>query len=290
MFDPKSAPKEEGIVVIAVLFGFIGGGISLVLFDYAWTAAAVIAVLVAVIVALVLWLGWREPANKGPVAPGGADKDAPTGANRTESAASAATHTAPATSAAMAPAEPGLSVAPDDASPAAGSTGSVETADAPGHVVTTGSAAAAPVTTPAPSKVADPAPTHDESHLQSDAQSKPAGTPDPTAPAPEAGPMAGDADVGTKPVGLDAPRDGQADNLKEIKGVGVKLEQLLHDMGYYHFDQIANWTAAEIVWVNENLKGFRGRVTRDDWVPQARLLAVSGDTAFSKKVDKGDTY
>jgi len=102
--------------------------------------------------------------------------------------------------------------------------------------------------------------------------------------------MAGDADVGTKPVGLDAPRDGQADNLKEIKGVGVKLEQLLHDMGYYHFDQIANWTAAEIVWVNENLKGFRGRVTRDDWVPQARLLAVSGDTAFSKKVDKGDTY
>ncbi len=286
MFDPKSAPKEEGIVVIAVLFGFIGGGVALVLYDYAWTAAAVIAVLVATVVALVLWLGWREPASKGPVGPGRAGRDdtAPDATQR-ERDASAATHTAPATSAAMAPAASSISVEPDDVSSAAGSTGAIETEDAPGHVVTTGSAAAAPVTTPAPSKATDPAPSAEGS----EAQSKPAGTP--MAPAPsENTPFGADADIGTKPTGLDAPRGGQADNLKEIKGVGVKLEQLLHDMGYYHFDQIAQWTEVEIAWVDENLKGFRGRVTRDDWVPQAKILAGGGDTDFSKKVDNGRVY
>ncbi|MCA1776397.1 MAG: hypothetical protein LC676_12520, partial [Loktanella sp.] len=83
MFDPKSAPKEEGIVVIAVLFGFIGGGVALVLYDYPWTAAAVIAVLVATVVALVLWLGWREPASKGPVGPGRAGSKDDTAADAT---------------------------------------------------------------------------------------------------------------------------------------------------------------------------------------------------------------
>ena len=44
---------------------------------------------------------------------------------------------------------------------------------------------------------------------------------------------------------LSAARGG-ADDLKKIKGVGPKLEAMLHGMGFYHFDQIANWTAAEV--------------------------------------------
>jgi NADH-quinone oxidoreductase subunit E len=60
--------------------------------------------------------------------------------------------------------------------------------------------------------------------------------------------------------------------------VGPKLEALLHSMGYFHFDQIAAWTAAEIAWVDDNLEGFKGRVTRDDWVAQARALAAGGKT------------
>lgn len=95
---------------------------------------------------------------------------------------------------------------------------------------------------------------------------------------------------GTKPETLSAAREGGPDNLKEIKGVGPKLEQLLHSMGFYHFDQIANWTADEVAWVNANLQGFKGRVTRDDWVEQAKVLASGGDTEFSKRVDKGDVY
>jgi hypothetical protein len=71
---------------------------------------------------------------------------------------------------------------------------------------------------------------------------------------------------------------------------GPKLEKLCNSLGFYHFDQIANWTADEVAWVDQNLEGFKGRVTRDNWVEQARLLASGGETEFSKKVDKGDVY
>ncbi|MEQ3625278.1 MAG: NADH-quinone oxidoreductase subunit NuoE [Marinobacter sp.] len=99
-----------------------------------------------------------------------------------------------------------------------------------------------------------------------------------------------DAETGTRPDALDGPRDGKADNLKEIKGVGPKLETQLNEMGIYHFEQIANWTTDEIAWVDTHLVGFKGRVTRDDWVAQAKTLAAGGDTEFSKRVDKGDVY
>lgn len=95
---------------------------------------------------------------------------------------------------------------------------------------------------------------------------------------------------GTRPAALDGPRDGKADNLKEIKGIGPKLEKLCNALGFYHFDQIANWTPDEVAWVNANLEGFKGRVTRDTWVEQATILAAGGDTEFSKKVEKGGVY
>ena len=107
------------------------------------------------------------------------------------------------------------------------------------------------------------------------------------APAPAAAPVvaaapqpaaATPAAPAAKPAGLTAARGGKPDDLKVIKGVGPKLEALLHSMGYFHFDQIAAWTAAEIAWVDDNLEGFKGRVTRDDWVAQARALAAGGKT------------
>jgi NADH-quinone oxidoreductase subunit E len=93
-----------------------------------------------------------------------------------------------------------------------------------------------------------------------------------------------------KPTTLKAARASGADDLKQIKGVGPKLEALLNSMGFFHFDQIAKWTGAEIAWVDENLEGFKGRVSRDGWVDQARVLAEGGETAFSTKVKKGDVY
>ncbi len=93
-----------------------------------------------------------------------------------------------------------------------------------------------------------------------------------------------------KPQVLQAARGGQADDLKQIKGSGPKLETMLNDMGFFHFDQIANWTDAELAWVDENLTGFKGRASRDGWVAQAKTLAAGHDTEFSKRVEDGDVY
>ena len=82
--------------------------------------------------------------------------------------------------------------------------------------------------------------------------------------------------VAKRPEWLAAARGGRADDLKIIKGIGPGLEKLCHSLGYFHFDQIANWTAEQIAWVDDNLEGFKGRVTRDEWVAQARVLAAGG--------------
>lgn len=95
---------------------------------------------------------------------------------------------------------------------------------------------------------------------------------------------------GTRPAALDEPRSGGADDLKQIKGIGPKLEQLCNTLGFYHFDQIAAWSADEVAWVDANLKGFKGRVSRDTWVEQAKILAAGGETEFSKRVEDGDVY
>ncbi|WP_417241458.1 NADH-quinone oxidoreductase subunit E [Celeribacter sp.] len=90
------------------------------------------------------------------------------------------------------------------------------------------------------------------------------------------------APAGKKPRTMSAPRKAGADDLKMLKGVGPKLEQTLNALGFYHFDQIAKWTAEEIEWVDDNLK-FKGRIERDGWVDQAKILADGGQTEFSKR-------
>jgi predicted flap endonuclease-1-like 5' DNA nuclease len=121
-------------------------------------------------------------------------------------------------------------------------------------------------------------------------KAKPAAKPAAAAtPAPAAKAPAAASDAGT-PTFLSAAREGGPDDLKQIKGVGPKLENTLHEMGIYHFDQIAGWGPKEQAWMDDNLAGFKGRATRDNWVPQAKTLAAGGATEFSKKVDKGGVY
>ena len=80
------------------------------------------------------------------------------------------------------------------------------------------------------------------------------------------------ATPGAKPEMLDAPRDGKADDLKQIKGVGPKLEKVLNAAGVYHFDQVAHWTAEEVDWIDDTLDGVNGRASRDNWIEQASNL------------------
>ena len=87
-----------------------------------------------------------------------------------------------------------------------------------------------------------------------------------------------------KPELLRAARGGQADDLKLIWGVGPKLENLLHRLGVFHFDQIASWTDMNLRWVDEHLEGFKGRAVRDKWIDQAKKLA----TGWRPTSDVGD--
>lgn len=75
-----------------------------------------------------------------------------------------------------------------------------------------------------------------------------------------------------RPEALNAPPAEGADDLKRISGVGPQLEGLLNQLGYYSFAQIAEWTPQNVAWVDQHLAGFRGRIERDDWVGQARML------------------
>ncbi len=68
------------------------------------------------------------------------------------------------------------------------------------------------------------------------------------------------------------------DDLRRIKGVGPKLVTLLADNGVTSFSQIANWSDADIDRIDAKLGRFQGRIRRDNWVEQAKLLQ-SGDVA-----------
>ncbi len=80
--------------------------------------------------------------------------------------------------------------------------------------------------------------------------------------------------TGKKPTNLLLePREEGKDNFLLIKGIGKVSEKLLNDMGIYHFDQIANLTKEEVIWVNNSMSLFSGKIEREKWVEQAKELA-----------------
>ena len=212
------APKRNGIIAISALFGLLAAAVALFAFAYSVPGAILIGLIVAVIVAIILWMGWQDTNS-------GNASDATTGA--------ATTSTAAARSDAMATA----------ASPVA----------------------AKPAATKAAAKPAAAKPA-------AKAAAKPA------------------AKAAAKPDVLAKARAGGADNLKMIKGVGPVLEKALHTTGVFHFDQVGAWTKADAEWFDDNVKGANGRVIRDGWVKQAKILAKGGTTEFSARVKKGGVY
>jgi NADH-quinone oxidoreductase subunit E len=120
-----------------------------------------------------------------------------------------------------------------------------------------------------------------------------AGRPEPaaeeTAPAlkgprkrtPKAAEPAAGREDRVEPPGLHEPRDGRPDNLKLISGIGPKIEKQLHEIGIFHFDQIAAWTEREIAWVDGYLF-LDGRLKREEWVRQAQALASGGPEEYER--------
>lgn len=92
--------------------------------------------------------------------------------------------------------------------------------------------------------------------------------------------------AGEKPETLAVAAEDQ-DDLKRIKGIGPKNEDALNELGIYTFRQIAEWTPSNVDWV-EDFMSFPGRIEREDWIGQAKLLASGAETEFSKRVDAGE--
>jgi len=83
-----------------------------------------------------------------------------------------------------------------------------------------------------------------------------------------------------------APVASGADDLRRIKGVGPKLVALLNGLGITRYAQIAAWTEADIDRVDAQLGAFAGRVRRDNWIEQAKLLAADDAAGFEAKFGK----
>lgn len=93
-------------------------------------------------------------------------------------------------------------------------------------------------------------------------------------------------------IGIDAHPSGQpatrgpGDTLTTLKGLGPKAESRLHQLGVTRFVQIAAWTPADVEAIDAQMGAFKGRITRDKWVEQARLLAAGDTAAFEAQFGK----
>jgi predicted flap endonuclease-1-like 5' DNA nuclease len=98
-----------------------------------------------------------------------------------------------------------------------------------------------------------------------------------------------DVQARTEPDGSSDDGDDEpgGDDLKRIRGIGVLIEKRLKSLGVTTYDHIANWTSGDIDRVSQTLD-FKGRVERENWVEQARILSSGGQTEFSRRVDRGD--
>ena len=85
-------------------------------------------------------------------------------------------------------------------------------------------------------------------------------------------------------------RMSQPDNLRRIKGVSPKLEAKLHELGVFHFDQIASWSAEDVAWIDAQLEAFNSDATRGQWISQAKILDAGGETPFSARIAEEEAY
>ncbi|BCG86061.1 hypothetical protein MesoLj113c_21710 [Mesorhizobium sp. 113-3-9] len=84
------------------------------------------------------------------------------------------------------------------------------------------------------------------------------------------------------------PAAGKPDNLRRLIGIGPVNEKLLKAQGVTTFAQIAAWTAADIKRI-EDVMNFDGRIAREHWIEQAKLLAAGDEKEFAKQFPTAGT-
>ncbi|MER8904791.1 proton-conducting membrane transporter [Mesorhizobium sp. M0772] len=151
---------------------------------------------------------------------------------------------------------------------------------APAALVSTAATAkSAPAAKPAPAKPAAAKPAAAKSADAKPAASKPA--------AAKAAPKA----AASKPAAVPkkaAPAAGKADNLRRLIGIGPVNDKLLKGLGITTYAQIAGWTAADVKRIEDTLN-FDGRIAREKWVEQAKLLAAGDEKEFARQFPSAGT-
>ncbi|ESZ09087.1 proton-conducting membrane transporter [Mesorhizobium sp. M1060] len=151
---------------------------------------------------------------------------------------------------------------------------------APAALVSTAATAkSAPAAKPAPAKPAAAKPAAAKSADAKPAASKPA--------AAKAAPKT----AASKPAAVPkkaAPAAGKADNLRRLIGIGPVNDKLLKGLGVTTYAQIAGWTAADVKRIEDTLN-FDGRIAREKWVEQAKLLATGDEKEFARQFPSAGT-
>ena len=65
--------------------------------------------------------------------------------------------------------------------------------------------------------------------------------------------------------------------------MGPKIAALLGEFGISTFAQIAALTPEEVERIDAKMGRFAGRITRDQWVAQAQLLAAGDEPGFASQ-------
>ncbi|TIW54208.1 MAG: proton-conducting membrane transporter [Mesorhizobium sp.] len=80
----------------------------------------------------------------------------------------------------------------------------------------------------------------------------------------------------------------KADNLRRLIGIGPVNERLLKGLGVTTYAQIAAWTDADVKRIEEVLN-FDGRIAREKWIEQAKLLAAGDEAGFARQFPTAGT-
>lgn len=92
-------------------------------------------------------------------------------------------------------------------------------------------------------------------------------------------------DIAGQFLGMDVT-PGPPDDLTRLKGLGPKAAGVLNGIGVTHYAQLAALTPAQVAKVDAAMGTFAGRITRDQWIEQARLLASGDIPGFEAKFGK----
>lgn len=85
-----------------------------------------------------------------------------------------------------------------------------------------------------------------------------------------------------------APTAAKADNLRRLIGIGPVNDKLLKGLGVTTYAQIAAWTAADVKRIEDTLN-FDGRIAREKWIEQAKLLAAGDEKEFARQFPTAGT-